>query len=109
MADPCGNNPSDGAFVRYPSADLLDILALESVRHGAVVVGEDLGTVEESARSALADHHVLSYRLLWFEDEPPARWPPNAMAAVTTHDLPDPQPDCGRAQISPSTTRSGST
>lgn len=81
--DPCG-----GAFVRYPAADLLDILALESHRAGAVVVGEDLGTVEEAARTAMTEHGMLSYRLLWFESVDPAQWPHTAMAAVTTHDLP---------------------
>ncbi len=81
-------SPQDGAYVRYPSSDLLDIVALESHRAKAVVVGEDLGTVEPGVRPALADHDVLAYRLLYFEDGDPATWPPKSMAAVTTHDLP---------------------
>ena len=85
---PPGNGPSGGAYVRYPAEDLLAILALESVRAGAVVVGEDLGTVEPGVRPMLADDHVLSYRLLWFEEDEPQRWPARSMAAVTTHDLP---------------------
>jgi 4-alpha-glucanotransferase len=83
-----GKSPVDGAYVRYPSQDLLDIVALESSRAEAVVVGEDLGTVEPGVRSALFAHDVLSYRLLYFEQDPPAKWPRQAMAAVTTHDLP---------------------
>jgi 4-alpha-glucanotransferase len=79
---------ADGAYVRYPADDLLDIVALESHRARALVVGEDLGTVEDGVREALAEHDVLSYRLLWFEDDDPAGWPAKAMAAVTTHDLP---------------------
>ena len=79
---------ADGAYVRLPAEDLLAIVALESQRARAFVVGEDLGTVEESARDALRDHGVLSYRLLWFEEDAPERWPEAAMAAVTTHDLP---------------------
>jgi 4-alpha-glucanotransferase len=85
---PTGSSPKDGAYVRYPADDLLAIVALESHRAAAVIVGEDLGTVEDTARSALAEHDILSYRLLWFEQGDPATWPSKAMAAVTTHDLP---------------------
>ena len=85
---PEGEGPANGAYVRYPSEDLLDIVALESHRARALVVGEDLGTVEDGVRESLADHGVLSYRLLWFEDDEPEEWPTSAMAAITTHDLP---------------------
>ncbi|MBW3555608.1 MAG: 4-alpha-glucanotransferase, partial [Actinobacteria bacterium] len=51
-------------------------------------VGEDLGTVEEFMREELARRNVLSYRLVWFEPEPPRSFPRRALAAVTTHDLP---------------------
>jgi 4-alpha-glucanotransferase len=85
---PAGEFPTAGAYVRYPSADLLDIVALESVRASAPVVGEDLGTVEPGVREALAEHGLLSYRLLWFEPDSPAGWSTASMAAVTTHDLP---------------------
>jgi 4-alpha-glucanotransferase len=85
---PQGRKPKDGAYVRYPADELLAIIALESHRAGAVVVGEDLGTVEEGIRETLADQNVLSYRLLWFEDTPPSEYPEKALAAVTTHDLP---------------------
>jgi 4-alpha-glucanotransferase len=79
---------SEGAYVRYPSRELLDVLALESHRARAFVVGEDLGTVEDQTREELARRRVLSYRLLWFEERPPPQYPPQALAAVTTHDLP---------------------
>lgn len=85
---PPGAGPADGTYVRYPASDLLAILALESHRAGAYVIGEDLGTVEDGVRHALADRGVLSYRLLWFEHEPPRCWPAQALGAVTTHDLP---------------------
>jgi 4-alpha-glucanotransferase len=85
---PDGVSPADGAYVRYPADDLLDIVALESHRAGAYVVGEDLGTVEEHVREELGERQVLSYRLLWFEDRPPQEYPVQALAAVTTHDLP---------------------
>jgi 4-alpha-glucanotransferase len=85
---PEGWGPSEGVYVRYPHDDLLDILALESERAGAFVVGEDLGTVEEVVRDELAARRVFSYRLLWFEDRPPAEYPKESLAALTTHDLP---------------------
>jgi len=85
---PPGAGPADGAYVRYPADDLLDLLALESTRAGAVIVGEDLGTVEAGVREELAARAVLSMRLLWFEDDPPQAWPERALALVTTHDLP---------------------
>lgn len=85
---PAGDGPTAGVYVRYPWRDLLGVVALEAERAGAFVVGEDLGTVEPEAREALAEHNVLSYRLLWFEDGPPPTWPHKALAAITTHDLP---------------------
>jgi 4-alpha-glucanotransferase len=85
---PAGGSAAAGAYVRYPAEDLLDIVALESHRAQALVVGEDLGTVEDGVREAMAAHGVLSYRLLWFEEDDPAQWPATSMAAITTHDLP---------------------
>ncbi|MDQ6846671.1 MAG: 4-alpha-glucanotransferase [Candidatus Dormibacteraeota bacterium] len=85
---PRGGSPTDGVFVRYPADDILDILALESVRAGALVVGEDLGTVEPVVREQMAARDILSYRLLWFEEGEPSTFPERAMSAVTTHDLP---------------------
>ena len=85
---PQGADPSAGAYVRYADDELLGILALESERARAFIVGEDLGTVEENARRKLMDSRVLSYRLLWFEADSPAHYPERALAAITTHDLP---------------------
>jgi 4-alpha-glucanotransferase len=85
---PSDGGPSAGGYVRYPAHELLDIVALESHRARAFVVGEDLGTVEDSVRADLHDRGILSYRLLWFESGPPATYPSQALAAVTTHDLP---------------------
>jgi len=85
---PPGGDPTDGAYVRYPWREMLAIVALESHRAQALVVGEDLGVVEDGVREAMAEFGLLSYRLLWFEDDAPAQWPADAMAAVTTHDLP---------------------
>lgn len=85
---PRDGTPADGTYVRYPGRELLEVLALESVRAGALVVGEDLGTVEDSFRHELHVTGVLSTRLVWFEDQPPERYPREALAMVTTHDLP---------------------
>ena len=91
---PEGAEPAQGTYVRYPADDLLGILALESMAAGALVVGEDLGTVESGVRERLATEGVLSYRLAWFEHGPgggrrrAADYPRLALAATTTHDLP---------------------
>jgi len=85
---PSDGTAAEGAYVRYPYEDMLDIVALESHRAEAIVVGEDLGTVEAGVREAMAEHGILSYKLLWFEDDDPAQWTAEAMAAITTHDLP---------------------
>ena len=85
---PVGREPKDGAYVRGPAADLLAIVALESQRAKAVIVGEDLGTVEAHVRDELAAAQILSYRLVWFEKTAPRQFPKAALAAVTTHDLP---------------------
>jgi 4-alpha-glucanotransferase len=85
---------SDGVYVRDYSDDLLRILALESVKHQVVVIGEDLGTVEPYIRKALKQYGILSYRLLYFEKNAdgsfrtPDQYPRQAMVSVSTHDLP---------------------
>jgi 4-alpha-glucanotransferase len=85
---PQGFGPVEGAFVHYPADDLLAIIALESQRAQAVIVGEDLGSLAAGVHDALLAHRILSYRLLWFEDVPTEKYPDCSMAAVTTHDLP---------------------
>lgn len=90
---PEGASPSDGAYLYYPLQDLLRLVALESWRARAVIVGEDLGTVPEGFREAIDRVGMLGMRVLWFEREygyfvEPARWPAHAMATTTTHDLP---------------------
>jgi 4-alpha-glucanotransferase len=85
---PHGFDAADGAFVRYPVDDLLAILALESRRSGAVIIGEDLGTVEPGVRERLAAHDILSYALVYFEQGQPCDYPTKSLASVTTHDLP---------------------
>lgn len=76
-----------GTYVRYPVDELLAIVAIESQRAKAVIVGEDLGTVLPGTRELLAVQKMLSYRLLFFEDEAPERFLELALSGVTTHDL----------------------
>jgi 4-alpha-glucanotransferase len=84
---PLGSSAKDGCYVYLPFADLLAIVALESSRAGAYVVGEDLGTIEPYVREELSKFAILSYRLSQFEPGPASEFPVRALAAVTTHDL----------------------
>jgi 4-alpha-glucanotransferase len=85
---PEGMTASRGAYVRYPASMLLDLLAAESRRARAFVIGEDLGLVQPAVRERLHKKGTLSYRLVWFEGSDPRHWPHDAVAAVGTHDLP---------------------
>ncbi len=91
---PSGSGPAAGGYVRYNWRELMSIVALESVRNQCIIVGEDLGTVPPGFSDTLQRHGILSYRLLYFTREhdgsflPPDRWPREALAAVSTHDLP---------------------
>ncbi|HEX9627877.1 MAG TPA: malto-oligosyltrehalose synthase [Acidiferrobacterales bacterium] len=91
---PPGRSAAHGAYVLYPFEDLLGILALESRRNECVVIGEDLGTVPDAVREAMTRYRILSYRLLYFSKDAhgqfltPDAFPAQALAAVSTHDLP---------------------
>lgn len=91
---PAEQDAGSGAYVRYPLEDLLGVLALESQRHQCMVIGEDLGTVPKEILASLRDSGVYSYKVLYFEHDkhflyrPPEDYVSQAMATVTTHDLP---------------------
>jgi 4-alpha-glucanotransferase len=86
-----------GAYVSYDATAMLDAVVGAALETGGVVVGEDLGTVAPGVREALADRGILGSAVLWFErvgDDPaappksPAAWREDAMASISTHDLP---------------------
>ena len=91
---PEGRPPSEGTYVHYDHEAMIGVLALEAHRAGAVVVGEDLGVVEPSARDYLASRGILGTSILWFERDgegrplPAETWREYCLASVTTHDLP---------------------
>jgi 4-alpha-glucanotransferase len=91
---PPGAPPGAGTYVRYDHDALVGILALEAHRAGAVVVGEDLGTVEPWVHEELRERGILGTSILWFERDGsgrprrPEQWRELCLATVTTHDLP---------------------
>ena len=91
---PEGMGADCGAYVRYDHEAMLGVVLLEAYRAGAVVIGEDLGTVEPWARDYLASRGVLGTSVLWFEKQHDG-WPLQpqdyrrlALSTVNTHDLP---------------------
>ncbi|QQM43296.1 4-alpha-glucanotransferase [Streptomyces liliifuscus] len=93
---PQGRPATEGTYVRYDAEAMLAILALEAYRAGALVIGEDLGTVEPGVREKLHEHGVLGTSVLWFERDwdgtglplSPESWRADCLATATTHDLP---------------------
>ncbi|UFU04066.1 4-alpha-glucanotransferase [Ruania suaedae] len=90
---PEGAGAAEGTYVRYDHEAMVGVLALEAHRAGAVVIGEDLGTVEPWVRDYLSERGILGTSVLWFEQEdgrprPPEDYRELVLATVTTHDLP---------------------
>jgi 4-alpha-glucanotransferase len=94
---PPGMGPAEGTYVRYDAEAMLGILALEATRAGAVVIGEDLGTVLPVVTEGLERRNMLGSAVLWFTRDwvdldqpfrPAADYPRNALASISTHDLP---------------------
>lgn len=99
---PPGSSADRGTYVHYDADVMLAVLTLEAHRAGALVIGEDLGTVEPEVTEGLAERHMLGSSVLWFTRDldaggsggghqpllPPARWPSDSVATISTHDLP---------------------
>ena len=90
---PDGASAKEGAYVAFPTADLLRLIALESSRHKAIVLGEDLGTIPDGFQESMEAAGVLGMRVLWFERDKsdrftrPSTWSKGAAAMTSTHDL----------------------
>lgn len=90
---PAGHGAADGTYVRMDHEALVGILALEAQRAGAVLIGEDLGTLEDWIQESLSARGIQGVGVLWFQNGPdgilrPEDWRLGEMASVTVHDLP---------------------
>jgi 4-alpha-glucanotransferase len=91
---PVGLDATEGGYVHYPLEDLMSVLALESTLNRCLVVGEDLGTVPDEMRHAMAAFSVYHYKVLLFEKHgdgrfrSPEEYLRRSIATITTHDLP---------------------
>ncbi len=91
---PDGATGADGAYLSFPERDLLRLITLESHRHRAVVLAEDLGTVPDGFQERLSEAGIAGMRVLWFERDKtdafvsPEHWTQRAVAMTSTHDLP---------------------
>ena len=90
---PRGMEAKEGVYVRYPSDELYAILSVESHRHEAIIVGEDLGTVPRYVRRAMARHNMHRIYVMQYELAPTAGQvlravPAASTASLNTHDMP---------------------
>jgi 4-alpha-glucanotransferase len=90
---PRGMEPREGVYVHYPSEEIYAVLSVESHRHRALIVGEDLGTVPRYVRSAMARHDIQRTYAMQFElrperGRPVGVVPAASVASLNTHDMP---------------------
>ncbi|MDR6939159.1 4-alpha-glucanotransferase [Arcanobacterium hippocoleae] len=91
---PNGNSAKDGTYVRFDHEAMVGVLLLEAYRAGAVLIGEDLGTVEPWVRDYLIDRGILGTSVFWFEKQDDGtplhadQYRRGVFATVDTHDLP---------------------
>ena len=90
---PNGQSAAHGAYVNYPAEELYAILSIESHRHQAAIVGEDLGTVPREVSRGLKRHRVAGMFVGQYEFRLPPKSvlrpvPANVVASLNTHDMP---------------------
>ncbi len=90
---PKGMDAKQGLYVRYPAEEFYAILTIESQRHKAIIVGEDLGTVPPEVRPAMSRHNLRRMYVLQFDLTPDpksalATAPTGMVASLNTHDMP---------------------
>lgn len=86
---PKGLPATAGVYVRYRAEEFYAILALESRRHQALVVGEDLGTVPGYVRRTMTRHGIYRMHVLQLEPDTDLYHPPAcSLASLNTHDMP---------------------
>ena len=83
---------SAGVYVRYPVDELFAVLSVESHRHQALIVGENLGTVPSEIGEAMDRHEVLGMYVVQYELQPGSQGlhppPARSAASLNTHDMP---------------------
>lgn len=90
---PEGMKPYEGTYVAVDHEAMVGILMLEASRVGAMLIGEDLGTVEDWIRTDMLSRGILGTGVLWFQRrdtyvDAPERWRTDELLSVTVHDLP---------------------
>ena len=84
---PDGSEATDGVYVRTAVDELVAVVAIEASKAGAVVVGEDLGTLPTGLHRTLRRAGFLSSQVFQFEPAPVERRAAPVLASLGTHDL----------------------
>ena len=90
---PHGFAATQGVYVRYRAEEFYAILTLESHRHEAQIVGENLGTVPPYVNASLAKHrihgmHVSQFTITANPANALSEAPDGTVASLDTHDTP---------------------
>jgi 4-alpha-glucanotransferase len=87
---PRGASARDGVYVRYRADEWYALMSIAANDTGAIVVGEDLGTVPGYVRPAMRTHGLLRTFVVQREasDEGLPEAPTSSVATLNTHDMP---------------------